>query len=100
MGAFFLALTAWLLPYVRHLITWLRAAPRLTDVTLEEALDDLARALEQEWAEEERLRRVNDPRPLPVGGNSSNPARSAAKRRRQASLTKSGAGYAPRKRHG
>jgi hypothetical protein len=41
------------------------------------ALDDLALALSRQWEQEERLRRINDPRPLPVRWEITATARSA-----------------------
>jgi hypothetical protein len=51
---------------VRKLLGWARGTLPLSDTTLAQAREDLARALAFGWAEEERLRRINDPWPLPV----------------------------------
>jgi hypothetical protein len=51
---------------VRKLLGWARGTLPLADTTLARAREDLARALASGWADEERLRRINDPWPLPV----------------------------------
>jgi hypothetical protein len=50
----------------RKMVSWARGAPPLSGTTLDQAREDLARTLASSWAEEERLRRINDPWPLPV----------------------------------
>lgn len=51
---------------VRMLLNWARGTLPLSDTTLASAREDLATALATGWAEEERVRRINDPWPLPV----------------------------------
>ena len=45
---------------------WLRGPAPMSQVGVVQAGDDLATSLGEQWAEEDRLRRINDPRPLPV----------------------------------
>jgi hypothetical protein len=51
---------------VRRLLAGARGTLPLSDTTLSQAREDLARALAAAWAEEDRLRRINDPWPLQV----------------------------------
>ena len=51
---------------VRRLLGWARGTLPLSDTTLASAREDLATALAAGWAGEERVRRINDPWPLPV----------------------------------
>jgi hypothetical protein len=51
---------------VRKLLGWARGTLPIADTTLDQARQDLAQALAAGWGEEERLRRINDPWPLPV----------------------------------
>jgi len=51
---------------VRKLYLWTRGPLPISDTTLGQAREDLARTLADGWAEEERLRRIYDPWPLPV----------------------------------
>jgi len=51
---------------VRRLLEWARGTLPLSDTTLANAREDLATALAAGWAQEERVRRINDPWPLPV----------------------------------
>jgi NACHT domain len=51
---------------VRRLLRQASGVLPLADTTLAQAREDLAQALAAEWDQEERLRRVNDPWPLPV----------------------------------
>jgi hypothetical protein len=51
---------------VQRLVGWAKGALPLSDTTLAKAREDLAKALADGWAEEDRLRRINDPWPLPV----------------------------------
>ena len=48
------------------MLDWLSGAPPVSKIRLAEARAGFANALAQQWAEEDRLRQVNDPRPLPV----------------------------------
>lgn len=50
----------------RKMAGWARGGLPLSGTTLDQAREDLARTLAFGWAEEERLRRINDPWPLPV----------------------------------
>jgi hypothetical protein len=50
----------------RKMVGWARGALPLSDTTLDQAREDLAQTLASGWTEEERLRRINDPWPLPV----------------------------------
>jgi hypothetical protein len=61
-----LAAIALLMPLFRRLIHTLSGPTALPRSSIPQARDDLAVALTREWAEEERLRQINDPRPLPV----------------------------------
>jgi hypothetical protein len=51
---------------VGRLVDRARGTLPLSDTTLAKAREDLAKALADGWAEEDRLRRINDPWPLPV----------------------------------
>lgn len=53
-------------PALNRLYGWLLGPAPTSPVAVDQAGDDLAGALGRQWAEEDRLRRVNDPRPLPV----------------------------------
>ncbi|WFE34571.1 NACHT domain-containing protein [Micromonospora sp. WMMD975] len=62
----FLILAAGTLAAVlRRLMGWAQPKP-LATIDLEQATENLAVALGRVWANEERLRRINDPWPLPV----------------------------------
>jgi len=63
IAAFILGAIAFLGPLLGR---GLRATPPASTVTIGHAADDLAKALNRRWTEDERLRRINDPRPLPV----------------------------------
>ena len=63
IAAFVLGLIAFLGPLLGR---GLRGRSPASTLTISRACDDLARVLSQQWAEEERLRRINDPRPFPV----------------------------------
>ncbi|MGN9909035.1 NACHT domain-containing protein [Phytohabitans sp. LJ34] len=65
VAAFFLALGVVAMPAFRRTSRWLSRAP-LSDVDVPRAMADLAAVLRGNLAAEERLRKVNDPRPLPV----------------------------------
>lgn len=66
IAAAFLAAAALLMPLFTRLLGWLRGPPPVSRISVVQARDDLAAALAKQDAEEERIRRVNDPRPLPV----------------------------------
>jgi len=63
IAAFFVAVVALLGPIFAR---WLRGPSPITTLNVSQATDDLASSLSQQLAEEEQLRRINDPRPLPV----------------------------------
>jgi hypothetical protein len=63
LGAFFVALVALAGPAFARL---LRGPSQASMTRVDQAADDLAKALGRQMADEERLRRINDPRPLPV----------------------------------
>ena len=48
------------------MLGWLSGAPPVSKITLAEARAGFADALAQQWAKEDQLQQVNDPRPLPV----------------------------------
>lgn len=62
----FLGAAALLTPVVIRLLGGVRGPPPISRIGIPQARDDLAEALARQWADEERLRRINDPRPLPV----------------------------------
>ena len=66
VGALVVAVALAAVVPVRTLLGWARGTLPLADTTLARAREDLARALASGWAEEEQLRRINDPWPLPV----------------------------------
>jgi len=66
VAAAVLAAVALLMPLLSRLVQTLSTQPSLSRTSIPQARDDLAAALVREWAEEERLRQINDPRPLPV----------------------------------
>ena len=63
IGALFVAIVALFAPVLGH---WLRGPAPMSQVGVVQAGDDLATSLGEQWAGEDRLRRINDPRPLPV----------------------------------
>lgn len=63
IASFFLAGFVFVVPLFGR---WLRGAPPPSLVSVAQAGDDLAATLARQWTEEEQLRRINDPRPLPV----------------------------------
>jgi hypothetical protein len=67
VAAAVLAAIALLIPALSRLLHTFSGPPPLSRASVAQARDDLAMALAREWAEEERLRQINDPRPLPVG---------------------------------
>jgi len=69
VGALVVAVLVAAVVPVRKLLGWARIVDTplpLGDTTPIRAREDLARALASIWTEEERLRRINDPWPLPV----------------------------------
>ena len=66
VGSFVLAAATPAVLLVRKLLGWLSGAPPLSAVTVEQARAGFADALARQWAEEDRLRQVYDPWPLPV----------------------------------
>jgi NACHT domain len=73
-----LAAVALLTPVLSRLLHTLSGPPPLSRTSIVQARDDLAVALAREWAEEERLRQINDPRPLPVAWAVTPTARAAS----------------------
>ena len=65
-GAFVLAAALALVALLTRLLKWAGGALPRSDTTVERAREDLALALSTTWAEEDRLRRINDPWPLNV----------------------------------
>ena len=61
-----LGVAALLTPIGSRLLGGVRGPPPVSRIDIPQARDDLAAALAMQWADEERLRRINDPRPLPV----------------------------------
>ncbi|GHJ12985.1 NACHT domain-containing protein [Micromonospora sp. AKA38] len=66
IAGFVLLAAGTLAAVLRRLLGWTRDAKPLSNADLEQATEDLAVALTRIWANEERLRRINDPWPLPV----------------------------------
>ena len=66
IAAFVLAAAIPLVPFVGKLLGWVRGAPSVAKITLQQARTGFAEALSKQWAEEDQLRRVYDPWPLPV----------------------------------
>ena len=66
IAAFVLAIATVMVPLLRKLLGKLAGAPPVARMTLPEARADYADALDKQWAQEEQLRRVYDPWPLPV----------------------------------
>jgi hypothetical protein len=62
----FLGAAALLTPVVSRLLGGLHGPQSLSRIDIPQARKDLAAALARQWVDEERLRRINDPRPLPV----------------------------------
>jgi hypothetical protein len=53
-------------PFLGKLLEWLHGDPPVSGITLQQARAGFADALAKQWAEEDKARRVYDPRPLPV----------------------------------
>ncbi len=66
IAAFFVACIALLTPLLGRVMRWLGGPLPIARIGIPQAKDDLAAALSRQWTTEERLRRINDPRPLPV----------------------------------
>lgn len=62
-AAFVLGVIVLLGPLLRR---GLRGRQPASTLAISDAADDLARVLSQQWVEDERLRRINDPHPFPV----------------------------------
>lgn len=73
----FTGIFALMLPVGFRLTRWLRGPAPITDPDVPKAREDLAAALRLQWKKEEQLRRVNDPRPLPVRWTVTSRAREA-----------------------
>ncbi|WFE39277.1 NACHT domain-containing protein [Micromonospora sp. WMMD998] len=65
IAGFLLLAAGTLAAILRRLMGWAQPKP-LADIDLQQATENLAVALGRVWANEERLRRINDPWPLPV----------------------------------
>lgn len=63
IAGFFLALVALIWPWLARQV---RGPRPVSTSRIAQAAEELAGALQRQWAEEERVRRVNDPHPLPV----------------------------------
>ena len=61
-----LAAIALLIPVVAGLVRSLRSPPPISRMSIPQIRDDFALTLAREWGAEERWRRINDPRPMPV----------------------------------
>lgn len=61
-----IAVLGLLFPLLRRGLGWARGHMPIIDIDVARVRDELATALDGQWAEEERLRRVYNPRPLPV----------------------------------
>src|ERR1700733_2541967 len=66
IASFFLAVATPTVLVLGRLFGWLSGMPPVSAITLAEARTGLADELAQEWAEQDRLRQVYDPYPLPV----------------------------------
>ena len=65
VGAIFAVATPGVL-WLAKLIGWLRGAPPVSKITLDQARAGYADALAKQWAKEDELRQVYDPWPMPV----------------------------------
>jgi hypothetical protein len=61
-----LAVATLTVPVLGKLLGWLTGSPPLSAITFEQARSGFADALAKQWAEQDRLRQVYDPWPLPV----------------------------------
>ena len=66
IASFALAVATPMVLLLGKILGWLSGAPPVSKITLADARADFAEALARQWAEEDRLRQVNDPWPLPV----------------------------------
>jgi len=74
----FVAITALLNPLIGKMIKWLKdSAVGLSDVSLSREAESLADALAVQWAQQEGIRKVNNPWPLPVRWQVTEQARAA-----------------------
>jgi hypothetical protein len=74
IASFVLAAAIAIVPLLRILLGWLHGGPTVSKITLQQARAGLADALAKELAEEDRLRQVYDPWPLPVRWHVANTA--------------------------
>jgi NACHT domain len=61
-----IAVIALLQPVMSRVSGWFRQSPPVSVMPMAQAQDELAAVLARQWAEEDRWRRIHDPRPLPV----------------------------------
>jgi NACHT domain len=74
----FVSIAALLYPLIGKMITWLKgSAVGLSDVSLSGEAESLAEALAVQWAQQEGIRKVNNPWPLPVRWQVTEQARAA-----------------------
>jgi hypothetical protein len=74
----FVSIAALLSPLIGRMITWLKdSAVDLSDVSLSREAESLAEALAVQWAQQEGIRKINNPWPLPVRWQVTDQARAA-----------------------
>jgi NACHT domain len=74
----FVSIAALLSPLIGRMMTWLKDSPAgLSDVSLSREAESLAEALAVQWAQQEGIRKVNNPWPLPVRWRVTDQARAA-----------------------
>lgn len=74
----FVSIAALLSPLIGRMITWLKdSSVDLSDVSLSREAESLAEALAVQWAQQEGVRKVNNPWPLPVRWQVTDQARAA-----------------------
>jgi NACHT domain len=74
----FVSIAALLNPLIGKMITWLKdGAVNLLDISLGGEAESLAEALAVQWAQQEGIRKVNNPWPLPVRWQVTDQARAA-----------------------